>query len=423
MESSKTYKGMGVLLALLLGAIAGFIVLLGVMRLYEGKALAWDGVVSENLTWTYNWVGPTAIKQGTNVYLSGLNSSGTYRLWKRDSSNNLAYASLATAPEVDDHNTPAVLAQDNKNVVVFYTRHNDDKVMHYKVASAGSLTFGSDNTLTYSDTITYAQVWSYGDKVILVNRLGRCQWVYRVSEDYAATWGNETVLFDVCANNDLVYAMIQPTPTAGVFHLSFYSHPNQSTWKNILVGKLDLTNGNITDSTGTVANIDGTGLPLDETDLDHVDFPTTDRTTRYFDIGTKQGKTYGWYAQQIGDNGWKYYYFYQNTDGTITRVNSNIAAPPFYGTYLGGAALDRNGNNTLYLSEKASTGTQPWKLKQYTINSDMSITLVSTQADSASPLVRPVAPIGQNSVFFQRLGTYNDFTDFTPVDAYERTRD
>lgn len=386
---------------------------------------AWNGTWSNDAIWSW-WTQTTSVKQGTNLYSAGVTSNAKWRIFKRDATNNVTNYIFGTASEADDHNAPSILAQNNKDVVVFYTEHANDSLIRTKRAAAGTLSFGSESTIDMGVTITYSQVLSHGDRVVLLTR-SACQWFSVESTDYAQTWSEPQVLIDFCNVTDgSLYTLTQPTATAGVYHLAVYTRPTNPDWHDLLIGKIDLTNGNITNAAGTIGNLNGTGLPINETDLDSVGpVITADRKVRLLDIGTKQGKTYGWYAAWGDSFGPRYYYFTQDSSGTITRTNSGINAPVFAyegaANYVGGVAIDRNGNNTVYISEEDSSS-QPWKVRQYEIGSNHALTLTSTLIDSTLPLVRPVAPIGESSVLVQRLDTYNSYRDFQAT-AYERTRD
>lgn len=376
--------------------------------------------LSSDLIWSW-WTQPTAVKQGDNLYFGGVTSNAHWRMFKANST--VSNYILNTAPEPDDHDAPSILAQPGKDVLTFYTRHSQDKIIRYKRAAVGTLAFGSESQITVPLSVAYTQVLSYGDRVLVLFRQGS-KWRFVESIDYGDTWGEPTIFLDLSAVTDgAAYLLTQPTNVEGVYHLAVTTRPTNTDWHDIVVGKVDLTNGNFTNFAGIVGNLDGTSLPLTNGDLDSIGcIVSPDRRVRLLDIGTKRGKTYGVYASWGDSFAPRYYYFYQNTDGSFTRVNPTIDAPVFAysgaANYVGGVALDRNGNDTLYLSGKTGS---TWKINQYTITSSMGLSYVDTLSDSSLPLVRPCAPIGCNSVIFHRLDTYNGYKDFQAT-TFERDR-
>lgn len=379
--------------------------------------------LSNDLIWTYNWTGPTSVKQGTKLYYCGITSNGHQRVFMRDGSTVYANAILNTV-SADDHSGPSLLAQLDKDVVAFYNRHDGDNLVRCKRASAGTLSFGAETTISFPSDVSYTQVLSDEDKVLLLVRCGKKAWYGVLSTDYAQTFGTPFSILDATSETGQCYMMTQPK-ASGEYLFAAQGHPTSGSWQDVGIGRINLGTGDISIASGVIANLDGTGLPLHKDDLDSVGMNlNTSQHSRMLDVGWKQGKFYGWYTKWSGDNIPKYYYFHQNSDGTITRVNSLLDAHTFaYANsshYVGGVALDRNGNNIMYISEYTS-GSQPWKIKQYTINSDMSVSSVDILIDSALPLVRPIAPVGENSVILQRLDTYTDYHNYSAT-AYERSR-
>lgn len=380
--------------------------------------------ISSNGGYTYNWTNPYAVYDGTDLWFTGINNAGIWRVFKNDTSSSLNYCDLDTA-EDDDHNAPSLLIKSGKDKLVFYTRHNASQIVNYGKITvvSGQVTYTDLGNLYYPSNVTYTRALSYGDKIVLLTRSGTGKWQYRISEDWGANWGDAFVLLDYSEGN--IYPAIQEfDSTADKYHIAMALNPANTTPHFITYGTLDMTTGDVSNFAGVIGNIyDQTNLPLGKSDFDDLGVVNTSgRQTRLLDVADKQGKTCVVYCQWDGGVVSRYYKAIQNNDGSWTRStidNSNgplVTGAEFTPTseakhYIGGISFDRNAQNRLYISNEES-GT--WRIRKYELDSNLAlITPLTLQSSTDKPLIRPIGVKGQTKTLWQEARVYNGFGDYT----------
>jgi hypothetical protein len=183
----------------------------------------------------------------------------------------------------------------------------------------------------------------------------------------------------------------------------------------MVYGVINFNTGDVSNATGVIANLDGTGLPLTETSLDDIVPCTGTEVARLFDVGEAHGKPVVLYAKwdDAEEIEATYYYAFKDDEGEWQHMATGIACgEPFYAPsrYYGGMSIDKNGNNRLALSrEEAGT----WYIDSYDINSNLTLgskTVIAT--NNTYPLVRPCFVEGGDSVVYQELKKYDHYTDY-----------
>lgn len=376
--------------------------------------------VSGNGIWSW-WGMPVSVKRDGNIYFTAVTIEGYWRIFKNDSTS---YVTLGTGNE-DDHNTPCMVNESGKPLVVFYTQHGVTTTVKYKICGldgSGNLdwpNFGSQQTITFPNGTTYVQAItdSANDTIYLFTRSSEQQWYFAKSEDWGQTWDDPVLFFETAVTGARMYCLLQPSESeSGVFHLAAYGHPSDD-WKTIRYGKIDISTGTIsTYGNSNVANLDGTGLPLDEHSLEQAYTPSGTRRARLLDIGDKEGKSVLLYARWDDTTTIPEYCYAVRNDSTGVWSHTYITSsggtfdPVEARKYVPGMCLDRNGNNWIYLGRKLST---TWKMERYDLNSSLAVTGSSTvMTDSDKWLVRPIATRGSDGMRFCRLISYNGFDDY-----------
>jgi hypothetical protein len=385
---------------------------LGILSI-GGVAQAAPVKVSGNAIYSW-WNHPIATKVGSDTYFTGITDIGAWRVFKNSSTT---YTTLDDDGDGDDHNAPSILVNAGKDTIAFYTRHNTQTYISYRVAPEGTLNFGTRQYIYFPTTVTYSNVISKGDRIVIFTRCGE-NWCSSVSEDYGQTWSTGQLFYESVSGR--VYMNLQQSEEdSDIYNFATAYNPDNANPHYIVHGQFNIETGDVTTANGTVANIyDHTGtLPFRKQHLEDLAvIQNNDQHIRLLDVGDKYGKNVIYYAKWDGGTTSKYYYAVHNTDGTWSRYSLGIYTGKCFTPteeakhYIGGLALNRNGTNTLYVSHE-SGGT--WYLQSFPINSDLTIGTANTIDTSTTyPLVRPYAIHGANTAIYQELHSYITFKDY-----------
>lgn len=359
------------------------------------------------------WTQPLAVKRGSDTFFTAVTLEGYWRVFRNDSTD---YVQLGTGNQ-DDHNVPCVVAEAGKDIIVFYTQHGVTSTVKYKKCSTWP-TFGSEQTITFPYGTTYVNTITdpVNDTIYLFTRSSEQKWYVTKSTDWGDTWSTPILFFESSVTNARMYCLIQPSESeSGAFHLAATGHPSDD-WKTIRYGKIDIFNGEITSNEAYVANLDGTDLPLNEYSLEKAWEPSGTQRTRLLDIGDKDNKPYLLYARWDDSTTVPGYYNGVRNNSTNTWNQSymmssgGVFGPVEARKYVGGACIDRNGNNWIYLMRKLSSS---YRIEKYTLDSSLQPDVGSTVvSESSNWVVRPVAVRGEDRVHWCKLINYNDFDDY-----------
>jgi hypothetical protein len=367
------------------------------------------------------WAQPVAVNDGPDTWIGSIARAGTVRVAKV-TAGTYQWATLAPKGEIapDEHNTPALAFEDDKPyLIAFWTQHNADNIMRYRTIDRASLTVGPLHTLTWSATITYAQIIRNGTRLMVLTRVGLSTWSYRLSDDFGDTWTGERTLIDA-AGYGQVYALTKPASDDGdLNHLAFYGHPVASTFRNVVYAQIRLGSGDVTLMDGTVlGNLndpDGPAIRPDQ--MQPAITPSAGFKVRLLDVGTVNDEPAINYAVwATADGPATYKVKMRQADNTwATPPWAVPAGAPFGNTpaihYVGGTSLGRDG--LLYSVRNSGT---VWIFEQW-VWSETAATFVFADEiarDTTQELARPYVPLyeGAAQVTVNRFAKYATYTDY-----------
>lgn len=177
---------------------------------------------------------------------------------------------IGTTPVADDHNAPAVLCYSDKPPIAAWTRHGaTDKVYVRKgTVNADWTSLGSESTLDIGTAASYTSLRRLPDtdELILFSRDDLVRWKFWTSTNYGSSWSGPTTLFDFGVG---AHTYLRTAQSGNVLNCVAHDH-----WEvgldhhTMYFFTINLDSGAIATASGTsLGNLDGTGLPLDLTDL------------------------------------------------------------------------------------------------------------------------------------------------------------
>src|SRR6266498_5362490 len=130
------------------------------------------------------WAQPVSVNDGAYTWIGSIATAGTVRVAKVNrAAGTYQWATLTSVGDIyhDEHNTPALAFEDAQpDLMAFYTQHGADNIMRYRTINRTSLAVGPLKTLTFSGTITYAQIIRNGTRLLILTRVGD-SWRYRIT--------------------------------------------------------------------------------------------------------------------------------------------------------------------------------------------------------------------------------------------------
>lgn len=250
----------------------------------------------DDLAWCW-WTQPRATRLGDHLFLGGITSGGEVVAATWDVRDGSVRKVVLAQLEPDDHNNPALVAAAGKPPLAFYSRHDGDDVIRYRVATRPDDIgeWNEERTLRFGGVTTYAQAHALGDELHLFTRVGDTRWGYVRSDDWGRSW-HEPLEFLALPTDQETY---MPTALLGDGHtlrVAVAGHPKnyeQRPWHEVRVCVVDLASGEVSlPSSGRVlANLrSDDGLPLRGEELEPVYAAPDGRTLNLFDVG--DGKTF-----------------------------------------------------------------------------------------------------------------------------------
>lgn len=381
--------------------------------------------VSGNAGKTYPWTSRYALHDGSDTWFTGVSNAGNFRVFKNSSS---VYTTLETNSSYDDdHNSPGLAIDSGKKSLAFTARHGaDSNVKQYEIVDNGStISNNFEKNIGFSGTVSYTQVLTHGDTIVLMSRVDGGKWGYRVSTNRGTNWALEKNFIQPSGS---IYMMFEESSTDGVFHFTATPNGGTDNFPFLDYGTLDLDSGDVqTLVSGSMTTVDNiyspTTLPFDETDLYDIE-PTqhSSQKSRVLAVGEVQGKVTVFFCKD--GNGIDAGYYKAVLDsGTFTRstFNDSSGTPilsggiwpgsPSGSLYVGGLTINRNGQDLITLSLLASD--DEWKIKQYSVNTDLTTNYVGTLDSNTNPLVRPFSVHGSNQVLYEELRAYTSYSNYT----------
>jgi hypothetical protein len=249
-------------------------------------------VVVDDMAWCW-WTRPRATRLGGDVYFGALDHEGRMIAARYDLAAGTAQRVSLAQFEDDDHNNPALLAVAGKPLVCFYSRHDAEEGLRYRISKA-PLSLDSwhpEQVITFGGPTTYAQVHHVGDELHLFTRVDETRWGWSVSSDWATSWSapQDFLSFDT---DQQVYMATTLLADGRTMRVGVSGHPKEYEKKplhDVWACEVDLVTGAVTlpSSRKTIGNLrSGADMPLDYSALELVQRTPAERTTNLFDVGS-----------------------------------------------------------------------------------------------------------------------------------------
>ena len=368
-------------------------------------------ITLENGVWSW-WNYPLVQFKDNKTFFGQINQTGLMTINSFNHANSQVSTFRLLESEVNDHSAPTISFLQDGRPIVFYTRHNRDNYVRYRIGSKAYdiQSLGSEKLLGLSGRITYAQSFVDNDnKIHLFSRVEATKWVYLQSSDNGETFGIVKTLIDFGTNQ--AYMKIKPHREGKLIRMMFTGHP-QSDIQDIYYCYLETVNGKITIPGGVeIANLyNDSSTVLNVNDLYKAYSPPTNQKTRLFDVSDGEltflfaeftNSTNGIYKYGSW-NGTKFDIFTLATTGKVIGAGNS--------GYFGGGIIPENTSNQ-YVIARENNG--KWTVERHSAyqgNSEIEILDEST----TDKLFRPVVPVGNQENLLWVKGQYSEdnFTDF-----------
>jgi hypothetical protein len=245
-----------------------------------------------DMAWCW-WTRPRATRLGDAVFFAALDSEGGMVVARHDLDARTTERARLAAFEDDDHNNPALVAQPGKPLLCFYSRHDAEEGLRYRI-SRRPLDLGAwepEQILTFGGSTTYAQVHEVGGELHLFTRVDETRWGWRLSRDWARTWEapRDFLSFDT---DQQVYMATALLGDGRTMRVGVSGHPKDYEKKplhDVWACEVDLVTGEVRKPStgGIIGNLrTGDRLPLRETALELVQRTPVDRTVNVLDVSS-----------------------------------------------------------------------------------------------------------------------------------------
>ena len=151
---------------------------------------------------------------------------------------------------VDDHNNTCVRAiRDNKLVVGFATGHDQDAILHLRIAiiKQNTIEFYNAGDIEFPGVLSYCQIIEKAGKYYIFTRVRDCKWMYITTEDFMSYSTPKPFI-----ESDLQYYifMADITYESDMVRVAMYSNPEYID-DNIRLGYIDFKTGSVYDADAT----------------------------------------------------------------------------------------------------------------------------------------------------------------------------
>lgn len=377
-------------------------------------------VIVPDLAWCW-WTRPRAIHLGNDAWFAGLDSAGGMVVAKLDLATGALEREVLAQFEDDDHNNPALVVDPGRPLVCFYSRHDAEEGMRYRISKAPlSLhEWEEERILPFAGSTTYAQVHALGDQLHLFTRLDGPRWAWAMSPDWGRTWGapRDFLSFDT---DWLIYMPTALLADGRTLRVAVSGHPREASERplhDVWACLVDLVTGAVTSTAGEVlANLrTGEGLPLNQDRLELVSKTPAERTANLFDVSGGPVFEIGFVTKLKDDFSTRdaQYHVASLHDGRWLVEDVAPAGGKFgyidAGFYVGGMAFpDRAAAGQVYLTREAGG---LWHLELYRRDDAGGWTGIDLVAPGPIRLTRPwalTAPTPELSVLTLALERYAD---------------
>lgn len=377
--------------------------------------------VVDDMAWCW-WTRPRATRIGDDVYFGALDHRGRIIAAKYNLATKAAERAALAQFEDDDHNNPALLAVAGKPLVCFYSRHDAEEGLRYRI-SEGPLRLDSwhpEQILTFGGPTTYAQVHQVGGELHLFTRVNETRWGWSFSSDWAVSWSppRDFLSFDT---DQQVYMATTLLADGRTIRVGVSGHPKEYERKplhDVWACQVDLTTGTVTlPSSGVViGNLrTGDGMPFDYSGLELVQRTPADRTTNLFDVGSGPVFEIGYVSKIKDDLSTRdaVYHVASLRDGRWLVEEVAPAGAKFgyidAGLYVGGVAFpERAESGQVYLTREADG---LWHFELWRRNATGAWTPTALVRPDTTRLTRPWAispPAGDLGAVALALERYAD---------------
>lgn len=323
-------------------------------------------VLVPDMAWCW-WTRPRATRIGNDLWLAAVDSEGGMVAAKLDLATHEVTRTRLARFEDDDHNNPALLAQAGRPLVCFYSRHDADEGMRYRISKSPLSLDGwePEQILPFGGSTTYAQVHALGDELHLFTRVDGPRWAWRMSPDWGWTWQphRDFLAFDT---DWLVYMPTALLADGRTLRVAVSGHPREASAKplhDVWACLVDLVTGEVTTPSGKrLGNLrTGEGLPLNFDRLELVEKVADTRTTNIFDVSSGPVFEIGYVTKLKDDHSTRdaQYHVASLRDGRWQIETIAPAGTKFgyihAGFYVGGLAFpDRGPPGEVYLTREAN---------------------------------------------------------------------
>ena len=336
-------------------------------------------------------------------------------------SGTVQRASLAQF-EDDDHNNPALLAVEGKPLVCFYSRHDAEEGLRYRISAGPSSldAWQPEQKLTFDGPTTYAQVHNVDETLHLFTRVNETRWGWRMSTDWSVSWSapRDFLAFDT---DQQVYMATALMPDGKTMRVGVSGHPKEYYKKplhDVWACLVDLETGAVTlpSSGNEIGNLKtGEGMPLNYPALELVQRTPLDRTVNLFDVSNGPVFEIGYVSKIKDDHSTEdaRYHVASLRDGRWHCEDVVAAGKKFgyihAGLYVGGVAFpDRAASGQVYLTREEQG---LWHFEFWSRDETGHWSGTPLVAPSSVRLTRPWAvspPAGELGVVALALERYDD---------------
>lgn len=392
-------------------------------RIYRPRQWGMRPILSIVSSMQGQWVQPNVTRSTSGgvdrIYAGAAGTTGQFRVAKIDTATEeiLATTTLQTN-ESDDHNVPAIIETNSGKILTKYATHSLQlRSWNRLSASVNSDDWGSIVDTASSDTTTYMQLARLAGqaRIFAFYRVGDSAlgaWVSRYSDDEGATWSAEV---NLCPNT---YITTMMDPDGVHLRCYGYQHPLAGSDHDIYYFRINLSNGDVIDSGGSVKGniLTPTGLPILESEQHKAVDVSGSTTTRMYDVG-KIGVPSILASEFVDQDGGNYYrYKYDTPGGVFTRQLICSSGPAFYANtsdYFGGCCFDETNLDIVYCARNlgASVGVGSWELvKMQTFDGGVRWSRRGVIRATANIIARPYVRAGR--LWWNEPTSYSSYTNF-----------
>ncbi len=327
--------------------------------------------------------------------------------------------------EVDDHNNPAVQVLDDGNIIVFYSRHNKDNNLRYRITTIAEdiSTLGPEQILeSPTGKVTYAQAVVYQERIVVFYRVSDRYWAIRISENSGKIWGDEKKFLDL-GEGQKAYIKISQRMNPDVHYavdIIISGHPDNDSDNNIYYAYLWLDNGEIRIPEGYIDNINTLKKPLTQNQLMKAyEWRENEAKVRIWDVYSLKNKPALAFSKIDSQEEHSYYYAIYNPDKNkfdvsyITSAGGTISDEREI-SFSGGMSFikEKDNWNIIYISREING---KWEIEEWR-TPDNGINWMSRPITKNSYLdnVRPMSVVDSHpslEVLWMH-GAYQHYTEY-----------